>query len=110
MVGYKWHFKNLDLGLKTGFAYQFMIMEEKPEILSNFSEMEVTDVNNQTPERFSSNTYFTSSAFVHYYMTERLILDVEPTLRIYNRSFYKDYFETRNPYSFSLRVGLLYNF
>jgi hypothetical protein len=110
LVGYKWHFKNLDLGIKTGLAYQFMIMEEKPDVLSNFTGMEVTEVSNLTPERFNSNIYFTSSAFIHYYMRENLMLNIEPTLRLYNKSFYKDYFKTRNPYSVSLRVGILYNF
>ncbi len=110
LVGYKWHFKNLDLGIKTGLAYQFMILEEKPDVLSNFTGMEITDVSNLTPERFNSNIYFTSSAFIHYYMRENLMLNIEPTLRLYNKSFYKDYFKTRNPYSVSLRVGILYYF
>ncbi len=109
-IGYKWHMKQMDVGLKAGFAYQFQLKEQAPDIESNYTDVELKEVTNLTPKRFQSNMYYSVAAFVHYSMTERLKLNVEPTLRFYSRSFYKNYFDTRNPYSFSLRIGVIYEF
>jgi hypothetical protein len=109
-IGYKWHLRQMDVGIKAGFAYQFQLKEQAPDIESNYTDVELKDVANLTPKRFQSNMYYSAAAFVHYNMTERLKLNVEPTLRFYSRSFYKNYFDTRNPYSFSLRIGVIYDF
>jgi hypothetical protein len=109
-IGYKWHLKQMDVGLKAGFAYQFQLKEQAPDVVSNYADVELIEVMNLTPKRFQSNVYYSAAAFVHYNMTERLKLNIEPTLRFYSRSFYKNYFDTRNPYSFSLRIGVIYDF
>jgi hypothetical protein len=111
LIGYGEQSRRLGWFVKGGPSLSFLIHEKIPTSGITESQARILNVENELPGRISTNWQFIVSAGITYKLGTRMSLSMEPMFRYYiNSAYEQEKLNTRHPFSFGLRTGLLLSF
>jgi len=111
LFGYTEEFRRFGWFVKTGPAMLFLINKNVPEVSPTNDPYRLLTVNSDVPDRISTQWSYLFTAGINYKAGNNIHMSVEPLFRYHiNPAYKRNSLSTKHPYSFGLRLGLLYNF
>ncbi len=111
LVGYKvLEHRRLSCILMGGPVFSILIHENEHGV--SFSDPEAISINikNNTPKRIKTNWQMMVSLGLHYKITNKMNFALEPTYRQYIKTVYNGNNQTKAPFSWGVRGGLIISF
>jgi hypothetical protein len=109
LLGHEWSFNKMSLYIHAGPSFSLYL--GRKTLQADFPEENIRILNEspQIPSREQINWQIMAGAGINYSLTDRLGLSLEPTFRYYlTNDFNKQQLNTRHPYAFGVRAGLIY--
>lgn len=111
LVGYKvLEHRRFSCTLMGGPVFSILIHENEHGV--SFSDPEAISINikNNTPKRIKTNWQMMVSLGLHYKITNKMNFALEPTYRQYIKTVYNGNDQTKAPFSWGVRGGLIISF
>ncbi len=106
LFGYEFRGRHLSFNVKAGPCLSIMMYEHIPELVLP-EDMRILNIEGET--RIKTNWQIVTSFGMSYQLNKRLEIALEPTLRYYLNSPYEGKIITnKHPFTFGLRIGLLF--
>jgi len=104
-----YQFKKFSINLQAGVIYSLMVAKNEQE--SGYENENATsiDITNETPARLSSNWILKTSLGLHYQLTPKVSLNIEPHFKYYLIPVYEQIYNPKPTFGGGLRVGLYFN-
>jgi len=109
LFGYGHTGKRFGWSVKGGPSLSILVYEDIADMNMSDSQDKILNVDNELPNRISTNWQFVLAGGVSYKLSNHLSFAVEPVFRYYINSVY-DNTANKNPYSLGLRAGFLVDF
>jgi hypothetical protein len=110
LFGYGKENRRLGWFVKGGPSLSILIRENVYD-MGDMQEHKILNVETDLPSRIKTHWQFIISGGMNYRLGNHLSLSVEPMMRYFMNSVYEQgFYNTKHPYSFGLRTGLLLNF
>lgn len=103
-------FRRWSFTLTGGPVVSFLVSSNEKQVTFYDPGASNIIIEDQTPARVKTSWQFMLNLGIHYMVTDRTSLMLEPTYRQYLKTIYTDNNQSRPPYSFGLRAGLLFTF
>ena len=111
LIGHEWTFNHLSLFFQAGPSVSIYLGRTTPAAIYPEENIRILSKEQQIPARDQINWQIMAGAGFRYHFSDRVSLNLEPTLRYYlNNDFEKNQLNTRHPYSLGIRAGLIYHF
>ena len=109
LVGYEWSGRKVSFYVNAGPSFSVLLGRSSPQADYPEENIRILNESPQIPAREQINWQLMAGAGLSYALSDRVSLGLEPTFRYYlTKDFDKNRLNTRHPYSFGLRAGLIY--
>lgn len=110
LIGREWNFNKVTLFVNAGPSVSFLLGRSRPVADYPDENIRILNESPQIPARDQINWQIMAGAGFGYRLNDRVSLSLEPTFRYYLTNDYdKNGLNTRHPYSFGIRAGLIYH-
>lgn len=110
LFGRQWNFSKISLFVNAGPSLSVLLGRSSPQLDYPEENIRILNENPQIPARESINWQLIAGAGFRYRLGDRASFSLEPTFRYYlSNDFEKTGLNTRHPYSFGIRAGLIYH-
>jgi hypothetical protein len=110
LVGREWSFNKVSFYMHAGPSLSILLGRSSPQADYPDENIRILNESPQIPAREQINWQIMAGAGLNYSFSDRLSLGLEPTFRYYlTKDYDKNQLNTRHPYSFGLRAGLIYH-
>ena len=95
--------------VKAGPIFSVMLAKNIPD--PNIGQDKIITLDQRMPSRVNTYWQLGISAGIHYQLSNKVSIAIEPSFKYYlNSQYERKYISTPHPYSIGLRTGLLFNF
>jgi hypothetical protein len=109
LVGREWKLNKVSFYLHAGPAFSVLLGRSSPQPDYPEENIRILNESPQIPAREQFNWQIVAGAGLNYSLDEKISLSLEPTFRYYlTQDYDKHSLNTRHPYSFGVRAGLIY--
>ena len=110
LIGHEWNFNRVSLFLHGGPSVSILLGRSSAEADYPDENIRILNESPQIPAREQINWQVMAGAGFSYSFTNKVSFSLEPTFRYYLTNDYKKgTLNTRHPYSFGIRAGLIYH-
>ncbi len=111
LFGYTEEFKRFSWFVKGGPSISLMVNENISSVNLDNDNNRIINVDSEVPSRIKANWQIVLSGGITYKLGNHVSIGVEPMVRFYMKSAYEqNTIQTKHPYSFGLRSGIIVNF
>jgi hypothetical protein len=111
LFGYTEEFRRFSWFVKGGPSLSLMVNENISSVNLGNDNNRILNVDSEVPARIKMNWQIILSGGVTYKLGNHVSIGVEPMLRFYMKSAYEqNSIQTKHPYSFGIRSGIIVNF
>jgi hypothetical protein len=111
LFGYTEEFRRFSWFVKGGPSLSLMVNENISSVNLENDNNRILNVDSEVPARIKMNWQIILSGGVTYKLGNHVSIGVEPMLRFYMKSAYEqNSIQTKHPYSFGIRSGIIVNF
>lgn len=111
LFGYTEEFRRFSWFVKGGPSISIMVNENISSVNLENDNSNIISVDNDVPSRINANWQFVLSGGITYKLGNHISIGIEPMMRFYMKSAYRqNTMQTKYPYSFGLRSGIIVNF
>lgn len=110
LIGHEWNFNKISLFLHAGPSVSILLGRSSPEADYPDENIRILNESPQIPARDLVSWQVMAGAGFNYAFSDRVSFGLEPTFRYYlSNEYEKGSMNTRHPYSFGIRAGLIYH-
>lgn len=111
LFGYTEEFRRFSWFVKGGPSLSLMVNENLSSVNLDNDNNRIINVDSEVPSRIKANWQIVLSGGITYKLGNHVSLGVEPMVRFYMKSAYEqNTVQTKHPYSFGIRSGIIVNF
>ncbi len=111
LFGYTEEFKRFSWFVKGGPSLSLMVNENISSVNLDNDNNRIINVDSEVPARIKANWQIVLSGGITYKLGNHVSIGVEPMVRFYMKSAYEqNTIQTKHPYSFGIRSGIIVNF
>ena len=110
-AGYNvYNYKRIGISIKGGGVYSILMKSKEPGAEFNNEKATWIKITNETPGRIQSNFTLSVAIGFSYRLNNNLCLSAEPVYSYYLKPEYEKMNNSKSPYSFGLRTGIIVKF
>ncbi|NOX46796.1 MAG: PorT family protein [Chlorobi bacterium] len=111
LFGYTEEFRRFSWFVKGGPSLSLMVNEDISSVNLENDNNRIVNVDSEVPARIKMNWQIILAGGVTYKLGNHVSIGVEPMMRFYMKSAYEqNSIQTKHPYSFGIRSGIIVNF